>query len=275
MAYATGTATTPDQMLDAIRAFAALQGWTVDRWAIDGLGKTLSIHVDSLYAHFRSDPYDAGGGWSTALDCCGANGFSAGSGWNAQPGTFPYPLTLTAQPDGNSLFPCTYHLFAQASPRCLAGCFVSPNQANVHFIVCDVQKVGVWTGGAFFGGDQYLYQPYGWGGPAHIGSVALRGNFNGTAQWHGTPGNRTISQFGFEPVTNAFNGLAPLMPVRLAINSPINNSTPAIVGFLPQLRLVDMEAIGNGDLITLGPEVWQCFFPVSRINNSYGIAYLR
>ncbi len=275
MAYATGTAATPDQMLDALRAFAALQGWTVDRWTADGSGMVLSIHVASLYAHFRSDPYDEGSGWSTAMEFYGSTGFDSGSTWDAQPGCFPYPLTCTAQPNGNSLFPCTYHLFAQASPRGLAGCFVSPNQANTHFIVCDTQKVGAWTGGAFFGGDQFLYQPYGAGSTPYIGSVALRADFNESGQWHGAQGNRTISLFGFDPVTNAFNGLAPLLPARLAINSPINDSTPAIVGFLPHIRLVDMEAIGNGDLLTLGPDTWQCFFPISRVNNSAGIAYLR
>lgn len=275
MAYATGTAATPDQMLDAIRAFAALQGWTVDRWAADGPGMALSIHVDNLYAHFRSDPYNEVNDWSMALGICGSTGFSAGAAWDAQPGAFPYPLTCTARPDGNSLFPCTYHLFAQASPRSLSGCFVSPNQANTHFIVCDTQKVGAWTGGAFFGGDQYLSQLYGAGSIPYIGSVALRADFNGSGQWHGAQGNRTISLFSFDPVTNAFNSLTPLLPVRLAINSPIDDSTPAIVGFLPHIRLVDMEAIGNGDLLTLGPDTWQCFFPTSRFNSSAGIAYLR
>lgn len=275
MAYATGSAATPDQMLDAIRTFAILQGWTLDRWTADGAGMTLSIHVASLYAHFRSDPFDAGSGWGTALALHGATGFSAGAAWNAQPGTFPAPLTCSAQPNGNGLFPCTYYLFAQTSPLSLAGCFVSPNQANTHFIVCDTQAVGAWTGGAFFGGEQYLYQPYGAGSMIAIGSVALRADFNGTQEWHGAPGNRAIRLFGLDPVTNAFNGLAPLLPVRLAINSPIDNSTPAIVGFLPHIRLVDMEAIGNGDPLTLGPDTWQCFFPISRVNDSVGVAYLR
>jgi hypothetical protein len=268
MPYATGTAATPNQLLDAIRAFAVNQGWSVNRWTSHGTGMTLSINADGIYANFRSDPYDEGSDWYTALGISGSTGFSAASAWNAQPGASP-PIPCSARPGGRSLFPCTYHLFAHASPRFLAGSFVSPNQANTHFVVCNVQKVGVWNGGAFFGTDQYLYMPA-------MHGVALRADFNGADGWHGWVGGRQVRLFGVDPVTNAFNGLAPLFPARLSIDSPIDNSTPAIVGFLPYIRLVHMNAIGNGDLLTLGPDNWRCFLLLDRASGHYstGIAYL-
>jgi hypothetical protein len=273
MPYATGAAATPNQLLDAIRAFAVNQGWSVDRWTSDGLGMALSINADGIYAHFRSDPDNAGSNWYTALGLSGSTGFSAGAAWDAQPGAFPSPLYCSAQTGGNSLFPCAYHLFAQASPRFLAGCFVSPNQANTHFVVCDVQKVGVWNGGAFFGTDQHI-------GAALMsgyfqGGIALRADFNGAGGWHGSGGGRDVRLFGIDPVTNAFNSLAPLFPARLRINSPIDDTTPAIIGFLPSIRLVHMDAIGNGDLLTLGPDNWRCFLLLDRVSGAdYGIAYL-
>jgi len=273
MAYATGTSATPNQLLDAIRAFAASQGWAVDRWTADGLGMALSIHADGIYAHFRSDPDNAGSNWFTALGISGSTSFSAGSAWDAQPGAFPMPITCSAQPDGSSLFPCVYHLFGQASPRFLAGCFVSPNQANTHFVVCNVQKVGVWNGGAFFGTDQYigaLFQ-----NSSFSSGIELRADFNGADGWHGSGGGRMVKLLSVDPVTNAFNALAPLFPARLSINSPIDDSTPAVVGFLPYIRMVNMNAIGNGDQITLGPDTWQCFLQLNRANSNPGVAYLR
>jgi hypothetical protein len=187
MPYATGTASTPDQLLDAIRAFAAGQGWSIDRWMSDGLGMTLSINADGIYAHFRSDPYDEGSNWNTALGISGSTGFSSASAWNAQPGAFLNPIYCTAQPGGSSLFPCTYHLFAHTSPRFLAGGFVSPNQCNTHFVVCNVQKVGVWNGGAFFGTDQHIGAPL---SPYFQGGFNLRADFNGSDGWHGSDGGQ-------------------------------------------------------------------------------------
>jgi len=43
MAYQTGTAATPDQLLDALRVFAVANGWTQLHWAPSGTGQALSL----------------------------------------------------------------------------------------------------------------------------------------------------------------------------------------------------------------------------------------
>ena len=71
MAYETGNATGPDNLLDKLRIFLLAQGWTVDDWSdetynyrtvtgIDGAGKKLSVHKTGIadgtemYFNFRS-----------------------------------------------------------------------------------------------------------------------------------------------------------------------------------------------------------------------------
>lgn len=101
MAYQTGTATGPDDVLDKLRAFAAANGWTVDRNVAAGSGLEVSVHKGSSYFHLRSYENESivinGANASSpstryGIAVSGSDSYSAGAAWDQQPG---YPLRKT------------------------------------------------------------------------------------------------------------------------------------------------------------------------------------
>jgi hypothetical protein len=112
MAYASGTATTVNNLLDALRVFLLANGWTVNLYGDDGLGSGKRLHVQKgseLFFNFRScsgeNPYN--GTTITDLEIAQnlfalwfnpSTGYDAAERWYRQPGatyTFTNPPTNT------------------------------------------------------------------------------------------------------------------------------------------------------------------------------------
>ena len=128
MAYETGSATGPNDMLIKLRDFAAAQGWTVRRDAAAGSGRELCLSKGASYVNMRSyqnenliiNGYSASGRYGIAIN--GSDGYSAGATWDRQPG---YPLRTSTsggdQAHANLPLPIyfgpfpSYHLFAPDS----------------------------------------------------------------------------------------------------------------------------------------------------------------
>lgn len=128
MAYETGSATGPNDMLIKLRDFAAAQGWTVNRDVAAGSGRELCLSKGASYVNLRSyqnetiniNGSSSSGRYGIAIN--GSDGYSAGATWDRQPG---YPLR-TSTWDGDQAhanlplpiyfgpFP-SYHLFAPDS----------------------------------------------------------------------------------------------------------------------------------------------------------------
>ena len=128
MAYETGSATGPNDMLIKLRGFAAAQGWTVNRDAAAGSGRELCLSKGASYVNLRSYQNEdiiingsrSSGRYGIAIN--GSDGYSAGATWDRQPG---YPLRTSTWGGGQAHanlplpiyfgpFP-SYHLFAPDS----------------------------------------------------------------------------------------------------------------------------------------------------------------
>lgn len=122
MAYETGSASSPSDLLDKLRAFLLTNGWTINSFITIGSGKRLHIQKGACYFNFRSyhgetltSANDLNGQITRGFWGIGgyaSNGYSGASNWNAQPG---YPLYAGYCRGGyanqlNSAIP-TYHFF--------------------------------------------------------------------------------------------------------------------------------------------------------------------
>ena len=172
MAYQTGTAANPDQLLDALRVFAIVQGWSPLRWASDGNGQTLSLSKGALFVHLcsahdarLSSRYNA----VTGIWLTGATGFAHDQPWWNQPGGIHhagYAHNATSErAEACGLFgvgsATTYHLFAATEPDLLMlVAEVAPGIYH-HLAFGQLAMFGKTGGGAFvsgaFGSDDHLY----------------------------------------------------------------------------------------------------------------------
>lgn len=164
MSYATGTFTTANQLLDAIRSFAAANGWTENAYAADGSGYKLLINKGSVYLNFRSLTAEASTGngtftvqQATGVACAISTGYAGGSAWNDQPGRIaPYSNTKSCSGIFNISASNTYHLFASASPDQLF-CVAETSPGSFQFLGGGLlQKHGSYTGGEWLTGSFYV-----------------------------------------------------------------------------------------------------------------------
>lgn len=100
MAYETGSASSPSDLLDKLRAFLLTNGWTINSFITVGSGKRLHIQKGACYFNFRayhgetlSSANDLNNQTTTGFWGIGgypSDGYSGASNWNAQPGCPKY-----------------------------------------------------------------------------------------------------------------------------------------------------------------------------------------
>lgn len=105
MAYSSGTATSPNDLLDKLRIFLLANGWTVNLHTALGAGYRLHVNKGALFLNFRSIVAESLSS-SLLVNAVGAatsdyaiagyasTGFNAGSVWNDQPGGPKYSATM-------------------------------------------------------------------------------------------------------------------------------------------------------------------------------------
>lgn len=165
MSYQTGTAATPDQLLDALRVFAVANGWTQLNWAPSGTGQELSLSKGGHYVHLRSavnERLRSGYSNVTGIFLTASIGWDNAQPWNNQPGTI---LNTSSQIEVCGLYEVStsnpYHLFSLSGPdMILLVAEVSPGIYH-HLAFGELEKHGVYTGGLFvsgaYGSDGYTY----------------------------------------------------------------------------------------------------------------------
>ncbi len=128
MAYETGSATGPNDMLIKLRDFAAAQGWTVNRDVAAGSGRELCLSKGTAYFNLRSYQNETmvingsskSGKYGIAIN--GSDGYAGGSAWDRQPG-YPLRTSSSGGDQGHANLPLpiyfgpfpSYHLFAPDS----------------------------------------------------------------------------------------------------------------------------------------------------------------
>ncbi|EGO64163.1 hypothetical protein [Acetonema longum] len=175
MAYVTGTATSPADLLDKIRIFSLANGWTVNLWGDEGIGKRLHLQKGTQYVNLRAAigesifPQMLAGSATTAkfgIGINGSTGYDPSYAWHSQPGAC---VDVLDRPTGASiqlhnLEPIEYHLFGFTAPDfifCAAtyGAVQASASQNTyqHLAFGELQKVGIWTGGAFVAASKPSY----------------------------------------------------------------------------------------------------------------------
>lgn len=206
MAYETGSAASPNDLLDKLRAFLLANSWTINSFANVGSGKRLHVEKSGIFANFRSfhnetlsNANDVNGATTAnfwGIGFCASDGYNGSLSWSRQPG---YPNYASQSKGGylnqlSSAIP-TYHFFTYGD-------------------IDEVHVVVEFISGRF----QYM----------GFGKIAL---YNGAAAGGYWVGGGTNSNSGL-PHTNGYNtgtGAAAIIPFRESYYSGGNNCCSSFI----------------------------------------------
>jgi hypothetical protein len=191
MAYQTGTSTGPADLLDKLRLWLIDIGWTVNKWeddntkyhtwsGLNGTGKRLHVQKAAvgdgtvMYFNFRStirgmpwgDHQDSQTQISgkyraeiTGLAMYGSTGYNAGLAWDLQPGgtlnsAVSWGVSMTEL--STTAIPA-YYFFSDGDTITVA---IEYSSGKYQFFCFGcLEKQGAYTGGQFFFGSLYAYEP--------------------------------------------------------------------------------------------------------------------
>lgn len=301
MAYETGAASSPADLLSKLATFAAANGWTV---STPTSGRV--FEKGTIFCGANSD--------ANGFSLRGCLSYNAGAAWNAQPNASsqtPYCNT------GAGPF-TAYHFFIGEEGTSDYINVVVEISVGVyrHAIICGVVKAGAWTGGTYV--DSVFHD-----------TGATRINLP-ESPWHRYIADTDHTQIGgtvcgsmYCDADGRVNSWSPIyaydnLAVENAIGSmrtrgmlwnlynvgyarwnlrtilePIwifqnrGSSLRSPAGRLPNMRFVNMINFTPGDLYTVGGETWQVFPVIARTETwdaspsttpssaHHGYAYLR
>lgn len=298
MAYETGSASDPADLLTKLITFASANGWTVNT---PTSGK---VFVNGQVVVGVKDQADT-------LDARGAITYAAGSAWDAQTNN----SGVTHQCDIGAGPYTAYHFYAtvELSKPLLAVILEKSAGIFRHFILTDLIKYGTYTGGVFTDSVNWAdnagnaNQP---DGNAHrvIADTNPSNNPHGhvwidydakTNNWQPlTVANSSIDvdecagSVRLNGISNElvvkgfcrFNERVIGVPIELFANR--SSSLRSIIGRVPNMRAINILSFSPGELVTIGTDTWQVFPIVARTatwgsgsttpsSGPYGYAYKR
>jgi hypothetical protein len=278
MAYETGVASSPADLLTKLATFAVTNGWA--NTAASGGGLMLS--KGQIVVGLNTD--------SDELFSRGATAVNGALAYNAQPnnsGT-THSCDLGAGPF------TAYHFYSlvEEGKDLLAACVEISSGVFRHWVAADLIKFGAWTGGPYFNsqnhndGSSEANDPYSsyhryicdtqqsnasQSGHAWVDVDGLTNNWklethdgDYTASTRGPGVFRQdgmlywFSQVGYQ----RFNLRTPLFPADIYVNRP--SSLRSIMGRIPAFRLCSMRNHTPGEIVTIGGADFQLWPCVSR-----------
>ncbi len=174
MAYATGTASSPTDLLQKLVTFLVANGWTADLSSANGAGWRAHLHLSSQYVHMRAFVSEGqgtvfahmGGATKSGIALYGSSSFDGAAAWDAQPGTPPYEngsivniLGAGMQLNDSGAAIQNYYFFCDASGDNVTVVVEKTTSVCVHIgFGSSLAKCGSWTGGQYFYGSSNGYQ---------------------------------------------------------------------------------------------------------------------
>lgn len=153
MAYETGTASSPEDLMNALQTFAAAEGWTVDIYS--STNDWLALNNGSVYVQFRWDAngnvamFHSRGFTSTGT----APGNHTGDdGLGQVDASAPYNQNITAGRRTNFLSTgamTAYHFFTDNTTKYIHVVVEYAPGRYRHFSFGTIDKIGDWTGGEY------------------------------------------------------------------------------------------------------------------------------
>jgi hypothetical protein len=293
MAYSTGSASTLIALLDTLRVALIAESWTIHRW--DNTWLAAQPNGGPLVFHWVISSTTSTNHPAPRLYQNGSTSYDGGAAWNAQPGQVSTPAETYSEswiePFG------VYHLFVGSDyahlvtraddgmwRHALAGMMEPASSASAAYL----QSV-LW----FRNNASHTHNPSaGWNGfsfgtpSIDSGSAARRWAWvwmDGVGWRHintamSTTNNALPVFRGGEldnqiqslwprlrlRAANEFNALAPMLPGTAALASIAQDGTYHLPGHAKDMRLVSMEYLQAGDLITIGAEEWLAFPAINR-----------
>lgn len=173
MAYQTGTATSPIDLLQQLVTFLTGHGWTADDSASDGAGWRAHLHLGSQYIHLRAFISEGAGvvfnqmfgSTKSGIALYGSTAFNGSVAWNVQPGSPPYQQGSSTNVvgaamqlnDGGAAI-SNYYFFCDGSDDNVV-VVVEKTPGNYAHMGwgSSLAKAGTWTGGQYFFGSSQGY----------------------------------------------------------------------------------------------------------------------
>ena len=168
MAYLTGTATSPTDLLQQLVAWLNTLGWTTEMSQADTNGWRAHLSKAGVYVNLRANAGTKTGlwgyslGWDDPANGIGVyvgTGHNAGAAWHAQPGgpiANGQSFTVGAWMRCPAAGPLAFHAFDDGDDNIIV---VTEITAGIfsHMGWGNLEKAGVWTGGAYFFADKSSY----------------------------------------------------------------------------------------------------------------------
>ena len=232
MAYETGTATNPIDLLQKLVTFLTANGWTLDSSVADGTGWRAHLHRGGDFINLKSTtgavnpwgftPAPAPTASSAALHLYMGTGWNGAANWNLQAGA-PIGNGVAFTVGCSMPLPTgaitSYHFFADASGDNIV--VVVEKTTNIFADLgwgVSLTKAGSWTGGPYFFGSLYGYSfantsttkqgtqnglsahdPFRWGDPINNGSPGyVRADVDAfTGKWLSCSNSTIVSTTGY------------------------------------------------------------------------------
>jgi len=269
MAYETGVASTPTDLVNKLVTFAVANGWT-SHSPLSGKVISKGNVVCGLF------------GQASTLDTRGAITALNGVAWNAQTGNSgtTHQCNIGAGPY------TAYHFYSlsEESKELLAAVIEIAAGVYRHWMLCDLIKAGSWTGGTYTDsvnwdtssddinvpesnehqviadslhvnspqtGHYWVDSDSGvnsWGRVADADSFTLR---NGVGSVRGQGKNAYGYAIGYQ----RWNLRTPLWPIELFVNR--NSSLRSPLGRVPAMRHLNMRNHTPGEILTIGGDDFQ------------------
>lgn len=280
MAHFADTASSPVDLLQKVVVWLTSIGWVQDMSQADGGGWRAHLHKGSNYLNFRAMVNEKVWGTNQDANAYGlafymGTGFSSGSDWRSQVGG---PIgTGTSTIVGVS---CATAAGAIPGFQCFSDpagdnvCLVVERAAGIFTYLSwgNLEKAGVWTGGAYFGGSRSGYSandqinstapcPFSYGDTQQCGNYFVRADVDAfTGKWvspcnvvkswyQGLTGGVSLSPIqvamavdasipGYGPTHEArqfsdMNGLAILLPIHLYAKRDAAVGGASLLGQVP------------------------------------------
>lgn len=285
MAYQLTNATSVEDLINKIAAFAVANGWTQRRNTLAGSNRTVTLQKSGDNINLYN---------TTLTDVLlrGAVGYDAGAAANAQPNQSAW----TAQANTGSGPFANVFMFAGNSPAEHVHVAVEIASGIFrHITFGEVAKYGTWTGGTFFdaefwttGGandwsDSRNHRLFDNGTDySSTNKGAVRCDYDGSTNYFAPFGTRSTSpptqivSGGMGAAANAYNaentnrllnfynrsinnltGNTPLMPIQLRARRADSFWSP--IGEVPGIRALNMQRFSPGDEFTIAGDTWKVF----------------
>ena len=298
MAYETGISTSLFDLLDKIRIFAAVRGFTVNENTI--------VNSDTRRVYLQKDTANGGGltfhlgleafvnstATTTEIRMRGATGYTPSAALNLQPGAPSQSAVMDFVGNGPYV---AYHLFSDTAGDYVHCVLEYSAGFFSHLVFGQLDKFGAYAGGhycdaVYVGGmpsdrgnyqssfSRMLFDNIGVSAPAR-GQVSANLELNVWRMFDSTTGSPSSfdaygnGRFSFTSrllvgsQPNTLNLATPFIPIYIFTDiggSNSGNRTP--LGVVKDLRLVWLQPFAVGQEVTLGPDTWK-LFPMTRRSN--------